>query len=115
MVRRYLASVTLPVTPPAETAEEEASGVSANCSRLMSTVTSLVPFGSFPESRSSCHPSAVRMPGQAGAPAPPPACAGVRLLPMGYRRHHAQRRSVLLVAGLRRLPTPSAVAARACR
>src|SRR5215467_12123083 len=36
-------------------------------SGLMSTVTSLVPFGNFPESRSSCHPSAVRSPDQTGA------------------------------------------------
>src|SRR5215472_9993942 len=77
MVRRYLApfphrqaSVTLPVTPPAGPAEEEANDDGENCSGLMSTVTSLVPFGSFPESGSSCHPSAVRTPDLAGAPDP---------------------------------------------
>src|SRR5215469_11807051 len=78
MVRRYLASITLPVTPPAA-AEKEASGDSANCSSLMSTVTSLAPYSSCPVLRSSCHPSAVRTPGRAGTPdqagAPDPAAA----------------------------------------
>ena len=34
---------------------------------------------------------------------------------MRYRRHHAKRRSLLLVAGARRLPAPARVAARAAR